>query len=353
MKKAFGDYRLLANGNRRTGRLWQGPDHLLYVETAGFLTEFSESYKRIDYKNIQAITFARTNSGIWITVLYLVFVLLFSWGSYAAFKESSPGLIFFGLLAVISLISLIVHLARGPTCICKLQTAVQFLKLKPLNRVKKAAKFAAEISPLCQGHQGGQTLTPETLAASVNQFTPAEVRIKQPWAGLKLVTWALMLLVLSGILTIADVFIKNMLLFIIDCIVGATAYVLVIAAFVRSIRFEIPAALKSSLWGAVVNLVLSVVTCYGLTIWASIAETQKLINGRTHAFRADGNYTIYKTISDAGFDELGWVAWAIIGIGGLAVFFGLLGLPSALRPGARITDTQKPSAPPPIRGDQP
>ncbi len=355
MKKAFGEYRLLAKGDRRAGHLWQGPDHLLCVETAAFLIGFSESYKRIDYKNIQAISYARTRTGMWMSIVMIVMLLLLGWGIVGQINDASGASVVLSVIAAPVLLALIVHLISGPTCICKLQTAVQFLHLKPIKRMKKAVKFAAEISPLCQAHQGGQALTPEALAASVNQGSQTEIRIKQPWTGSNLVTWALLLLVVSGIVTIADVFIRNMLLFIIDCIFAVTAYVLVIAAVVRSMRFEIPAALKGSLWGAIVNCVLSVVTGYSLVIWATFSSIEKLKSSAnaSQAFRGDANMAIYKTISDASFNELGWVAWALISIGGLATFFGLLGLPSALRPGARMIDAPTPAPPPPIGGSQP
>ena len=61
MKKAFGDYKHLA-GKGRAGSLWEGPDHLLYIESAGVFLAFSESYKRIDFGKIQAISIARTRA---------------------------------------------------------------------------------------------------------------------------------------------------------------------------------------------------------------------------------------------------------------------------------------------------
>lgn len=353
MKKAFGDYKLLTKGSRTRGHLWQGPDHLLYVETAGFLTEFTESYKRIDFKNIQAITYAKTRTGIWITVFNLLLLLFFGWLTIEAIMESSPGALFLGAFAMLTLVALIVHLSRGPTCVCKLQTAVQFLHLKPADRLHKAARFVANMEPLCRAHQDGQVMTPAPLVATAVQPLPTDHGIKLPWAGSKLVTWTMTLLVISGALNIADVFIQNMLFFSINCLLSIATYVLVISTLVRTTRFQIPAALKGALWGAAGNFILSIATGYGLVIWASMSASSNIFLNRQQDFVGDPNYAIYKFISDADFDKLGWIAWLLVSIGGIAIFTGLLGLPSALRPGAAMPVAQIASTPPPMQNNQP
>ena len=81
MKKAFDDYTWLAGRAGTRGSLWQGPDHLLVVEGKGFVFPYREVYRRIDYKNIQALMLTRTMRFVWLGVLYVLLLglLLAGW----------------------------------------------------------------------------------------------------------------------------------------------------------------------------------------------------------------------------------------------------------------------------------
>src|SRR5215212_5206770 len=70
MIKTFQDYTLLAGGHGRRGSIWRGPDHLLVVEGSGVLFALTESYRRIDYENIQALSLVRTQRYAWLVAAF-------------------------------------------------------------------------------------------------------------------------------------------------------------------------------------------------------------------------------------------------------------------------------------------
>jgi hypothetical protein len=349
MKKAFGDYRLLARSNRRGGSLWQGPDHLLDIETNGFLVVFSESYRRIDYKNIQSITYVRTQTWIWLAILLGLFSALLLWGVLANLRDLPTLAAIFGVCATPCVIAFVVNLVKGPSCICKVQTAVQIRHLKPITRLRAAERLVKEIAPLCLLHQGGDAVTlgslppmppPLSKAPEPSRVVPTLVELKPAWSGLPVVSTALGLLVASGLVTIADLFIKNLAYFVFDVMLALGAYVTSITGLMKARRFELPSSLKISLWGAMVSFVLFFVTGFALLVWAGISVGQK------RDMDDEGSLAAYRFLSNAGMQELGWGAWVVIGLGAAAVFLGLFGLPAALWPAAKAAPPVAPPAPP-------
>ena len=72
------------------------------------------------------------------------------------------------------LIILIIHLVKGPTCLCKLQTAVQVLRLKPLGRMRRATACVSQLRELCELHQGGAAVfTPRPILPPLAAPAPA------------------------------------------------------------------------------------------------------------------------------------------------------------------------------------
>jgi hypothetical protein len=114
---------------------WLGPDHLLVVTLDGY----QERYRRIYYRDIQAVVIRRTNAWIYFAIallglLLLAGVLPFATGGFAA-QIWGGGVVGFGLIA------LVVHLIVGPSCECRLVTAVQNRNLPYLNRWKNATRL--------------------------------------------------------------------------------------------------------------------------------------------------------------------------------------------------------------------
>ncbi|MGI8604898.1 MAG: hypothetical protein ACR2OZ_18160 [Verrucomicrobiales bacterium] len=167
MKKAFEGYRRLARGLFSCSSVWLGSSHLLYVKGAGFLVPFTEEYLRFELKRIQALSIIRTRIGLVISLLlaastFVNAALAWSAGWTASQTQHDGRLVyifasvFFGLPSVLSLLALIVHFARGPTCLLQVQTRVRSERLRPLRRLRAARRVFDEISPLIAASQQAQ-----------------------------------------------------------------------------------------------------------------------------------------------------------------------------------------------------
>lgn len=142
--------RLPGRGIRRGGflqitatssRLWLGRDHLLLVDTNGFV----ETYKRFYFRDIAAITLTRTNRrAIWNGVALGFAVLL---GATAFVLGGVTGIIF-GSIGVLFVLLSLINVVLGPTCVCHLTTAVQTDEVASLRRVSQAQKVLTRLRPL-------------------------------------------------------------------------------------------------------------------------------------------------------------------------------------------------------------
>jgi hypothetical protein len=165
MKKTFGDYRHLAGG-----MLWEGPDHLLYIESSGFFLSFSESYRRIDFKNIQALSLVKTSRYAWISLLLVVCTVMTGLPLLSS-DLPTAGIVSFGIGAAVFALLLIYHLAKGPTSNFTLRTAVQTLRLKSVRRMKLGREAMVRIAELCDLHQAS-LVQAEAAAFSSVEATP-------------------------------------------------------------------------------------------------------------------------------------------------------------------------------------
>lgn len=154
MTNTFENYTLLAGSHGRRGSLWKGPDHLLVIEGGGVLFALSEQYRRIDYANIQSLGLVRTVRYGWLIAAFAVPAVLFAIGLIATLDQAIGFSIAFGVPFTVFLTLLIIHLVKGRTVRCSLQTAVQVLRLRPLTREAKAQRVLDELAQLCRHHQG-------------------------------------------------------------------------------------------------------------------------------------------------------------------------------------------------------
>jgi hypothetical protein len=126
-------------------RLWQGPDHLLWVETI----MGQEHYRRFYYKDIQAVVLQRTSHHHYWNVLWGVLSLLSGLVTLAA-----PDLIYVGaVLTVFFLVTLAINWFLGPACTIYLQTAVQLQQIT-LGRLRKAQRVMDRLKDLIENQQG-------------------------------------------------------------------------------------------------------------------------------------------------------------------------------------------------------
>lgn len=148
-----------------TYRLLLGDDHLLQVESE---RGFSEQYRRFYFRDIQAIVLRKNSRFAIGNIILGTFFTLFWASSIAIFLSSNAnpswsrllndpgqfiGVIFFGGLGVLIAIFWLVHVVRGGTCICHIQTAVQTEELPSLFRVARAQRVLEQLRPLIQQAQ--------------------------------------------------------------------------------------------------------------------------------------------------------------------------------------------------------
>jgi hypothetical protein len=144
--------------------LWLGTDHLLSIDSK----RVSEDYKRFYYRDIQGIITRKTVVGKVQNVFLGLFFGLFGLVCLPAEGGAS---IFFGILAGMFLLVLLINCWRGPTCVCHIQTGVQTDKLPSLKRLKTARKAMARLRPMIEQAQG--RITPEQLKSKSLPRSPA------------------------------------------------------------------------------------------------------------------------------------------------------------------------------------
>jgi hypothetical protein len=144
---------------RRT-RLWLGPDHLLAVDSQWY----SEDYRRFYFRDIQAIIIRKTINGKAINLAMGLAGALTTLGA----TVTTDGIrIFWGILAGLFLLFLSLNFLAGPTCNCRMQTAVQTEDLPSLGRLRRARKVLRRLRPLIVEAQG--ELKPEDISSLMAQ----------------------------------------------------------------------------------------------------------------------------------------------------------------------------------------
>ena len=133
--------------------LWLGEDHLLCVDTNGY----SESYKRFNFRDIQAVTIresARRNT--WNAILVLPVVICVVGLLISLFPaDNIAAIVVWSIFAALFVTPFVMNNLLGATCACQLQTAVQTEELPSLCRVRQTRKVLAKIRPLIAAAQGG------------------------------------------------------------------------------------------------------------------------------------------------------------------------------------------------------
>ena len=127
-------------------RLYLASDHLLLVSSSGYV----ETYKRFYFCDIQSLTLCQTVHGkIWNGVWGFLLGVF----GIVALQTNLPAAAVWWAVAAVFLLLLLVNVARGPTCVGQIQTAVQIRPLASLNRLRAARKVIAQLKPLIENAQ--------------------------------------------------------------------------------------------------------------------------------------------------------------------------------------------------------
>jgi hypothetical protein len=339
MKKAFDEYTLLAGGSGLSGSLWKGPDHLLVIEATGFLLPYREVYRRIDYKNIQALTLTETRGYIWKALLVTIPLLIALAGAISVGSSGKyPGAVW-GLIAACIALSgiLVVHFSQGRTCVCSLQTAVLPLRLQPLKRKRKASAILEDLAELCRQHQGAMPPMTEMPAAPA----PTPFGYKPEWLGSVLVRNTMILAIIWGAMFMSELFVPSMAYFIAGALILIALFFMVIPSLVTVSRARVAGSLVGSLWCLLLTTILAAIDYFGIFIASAVA-----LEGPGKSATPAENLQWMATLT---FSQAQSGAWFIIGTGALALFLGLLGLPSTFK---RQTLAPQPHQAPPSGASQ-
>lgn len=324
MKKAFEDYRWLAGTHGVRGSLWQGTDHMLVVEGRGLFWAFVERYRRIDYKNIQALSLVRTSSWIWLGVLQAMGVAGLGMGAWLAYGEMSGLALTLAIAALGLLLVLVVHLQKGPSCRCMVQTSVQVLKLKALKRERQALRVMDALEKICLERQG-EMPSSEVPAVPLATAVPGPPGLptahgKPAWPGSAWVMAAGVTMLLWGLAVAGELWVNGVAFLVTDVLLGLVAFLLVLVGLVRVMSFSTSPGLKGLMWTSVVLQVLSGVGLYVMFIAVSVMSGVNAgSGGRTLTLpeMAEG-------AANFSMEQAGVWGFLMMGLGGLLAVLGVL-----------------------------
>jgi hypothetical protein len=257
--------------------LWQGPDHLLWVETVFF----KENYKRFFYTDIQAVTLQRTHTHIFWSC---VWGLLASVCGLIAFMVADPPLIS-GSFTAIFLLLLTANVVMGPACIVYLQTAAQIQRISSLKRVRTAQRTMTRIKALVEAVQGpwsehsylkAGSFSPQTsVIPGSSADMPAESTSRNLEAATAVPFKPLLHQILFGLMLAAGALgavqfqLKNLPLAALETLIHLAVQVMVIAALARWYHQITGTVLAKINWIALFFVTLFTIIGYALYVVAS------------------------------------------------------------------------------------
>lgn len=128
-------------------QLWKGSDHLLLVQEIGC----AEEYKRFYFADIQAFITIRSAAYLLWALVFSV-AALFMVGAYFSVEEVGRVVWLFVIGGTIA--ALIIHLVRGPTCKCWVQTGINKERLIMFRRTAQVRRFLSRVEEHIESAQG-------------------------------------------------------------------------------------------------------------------------------------------------------------------------------------------------------
>lgn len=341
MRKTFENYKLLTGNQGRRGSLWKGEDHLLAVEGNGIFFPYSEQYRRVDYKNIQSISYVLTKRYWLVLIALLIPILGLAGGAYLSFYEEKPPLaITLGVILLPFLAILIVHMVMGKTCICTLQTAVQNLRLKPLTRINKARQVMNEIESLCLLHQGPMPTEFTEASSQQEVMVPGSQLLWRgsAWvmaAGIALILMAATLVVFGAtLLGGLSSHSSSVGVLYLEAFAGMAALICTIAGLAKAIKMQTPDGLMATLWTSLGLEVVGGGALYLLVVFQSMADSESAGASRQVFSRL-------MSLAELTLEQMQVAGWVLIGLGCIIALPGLILMYFGFRKGA---PEQKPAA---------
>ena len=328
MKSSFNDYTRLAGSTGVRGSLWLGPDHLLAIEGHGLFFPYKEIYRRIDYKNIQALALAGTARYIWLSIVLFIPFALLTWAFVAILltAELNPITVWLGCTDAIVTAWLIYHLVRGPTCRCVLQTAVSSVRLKCVTRKRMGRRVLAQLSAVCEQHQAGMPAVAPAWTAGQPVANPTMMFAgdKPFWEGSSFVGWTTLLTALWGLALAGQMFWGNLAYLVALILFGGAVLAMAIGSLARVLRFRGTGGLQGSLWGVIIDTLLTGFVFYVLFIVLVIQETADGKPDITFDSHSIGRLAAFRLQNAGG---LAWLAWTILFLSAASVVLGVIGFP--------------------------
>ena len=272
--------RLPARGRKGFGlldpgryELHLGPDHVLHL-CRGL---FKETYKRFYFDDVQAVVVSRTSTrgsmNLFLAVLSLVSVFLAVTVTIVFSLDVLSTAAVLALLAGIPLLLLAWNTALGPTCRCRLYTAVQTEDVTAMSRMRRAEATLAILGPLIEAAQG--RLTPEALGADSEELTAVEAsthaaplaatapRTATPAAGPTPLhhehgayhAACFWLLLAGGATILVDVFWQHHVKDLLDTSLWLAEAIVVVLALRRQQNSDLPRGLQTVTWASLIVLI--------------------------------------------------------------------------------------------------
>lgn len=145
-----GVLRKLSTGASLTGRqyLFDAGDHLLLVNGS-----YVEEYRRIHYRDIEAIALRRTQHSLWLTLVLALTTLLLLLLFLISFAEPGIDSVWTGVFATVLGTLLTLHAMRGQSVRFLIKTAVKAETLCSVRFERRARKVISTIRDRIAQHQ--------------------------------------------------------------------------------------------------------------------------------------------------------------------------------------------------------
>lgn len=313
--------------------LWEGPDHLLWVESA----ILQEHYRRFYFQDIEAVLVHRTGRRTaWTWALGAPFFL------FTAIAVFSDGIALFSIfMAALLAVLTAVQWLKGPGCRVYLQTAVQKYRIANLVRMRKALRVMDRIRAsveavqgplgeqnLTDGHVSGKPAEAEKGAAE-NQAVNAGTQDVASF-GLRLHGFLYGLLLFFGLARGAQFWLKSVPLAVTDMVALLLTLALAIIVLARMRGRGRGSLLSRSAWLTLVFAVVHAMAAYGVFMAASLRSMESMKSPYD-------NWTVFKNFFQLQVEAQPVIETISIAIAVVSIALGVLGLFAVLGEGRNRT----------------